>query len=184
MTMGKRLGLALLLAACGASGCGDDGADHVHEGMAGENGNHAGHDGHAGDDGGLEPVPCPDTIPEFVATPSGGLEVTGTSKRVTAKLIDADWRPPFKGDNEWTIVFRDSDGEPLEDVEVKQAETFMPAHNHAGKKAPKATQLDEPGTFLFKDVNLFMGGPWEARFDVTSPSAGGDDHLVFHVCVE
>lgn len=174
MTKGRRLGLALLVAAFGAVGCGEGEDDHDHSHSAVEDG------------GGDHPemkTPCPASIPEFIATPTGGLEVTGNGNRITAKLIDADSNPPNKGDNEWDVLFRDLDGEPLDDLEIEETQTFMPVHGHPGQKTPQATKLAQAGVVRFETVNLFMGGPWEARFRVASEAAGGSDYLVFHVCV-
>ncbi len=181
MIDGRNLGLTLVLAACVAAGCGDD-TDMDHAGH--HDGGHAGH-GDTGDAGGHHEMktPCPPSIPDFVATPSGGLEVTGNNDRISAKLIDADSNPPYKGDNEWDVLFSDADGEPLADIEIEKAETYMTVHRHPGEKTPRPSKLDEPGVVRFETLNLFMGGPWEVRFNVASEVAGGSDYLVFHVCV-
>src|SRR5690349_2768426 len=91
MLKARVLGAALLAATCCASGCGDDSESDAAAPI----------DGHVPD---TEKVPCPATIPEFVATPSGGLEVTGRDTGlVTAKLIDADYSPPRLFRNDWTV---------------------------------------------------------------------------------
>jgi hypothetical protein len=177
MSNTKRLAIAWSIAACVAAGCGDEGPDHEHPGQHGGQGHpEAGSDAHAS-------APCPESIPDFVATASAGLEVTGTSKRISAKLIDADWSPPYKGDNEWDVLFLDAAGEPIDDLEIKEALTFMPVHGHPGKKTPVASKLDEPGVMHFEDVNLFMGGPWQVIFKVASETAAGSDEVIFEVCV-
>lgn len=166
---GVSIAAAAISFATFAAGCGDDGAmdhddDHSH-GME--------------DAGHVEKVPCPASTPEFVL----GLEATGKDGHVTARLLDADWIPPRKGTNDWSVEFLDADGMPVEDMEITKAESFMPVHNHDGRYPPTITALDDPGTFQLDNINLHMGGPWEVRFTVDSESAGSD-YIVFNVCVD
>jgi hypothetical protein len=151
------------------AGCGDDEADdHAHSGQEHDGGGH-----------GLEPVPCPASTPEFKV----GLEATGESANVTARIVEADYVPPRKGPNDWQVVFVDGEGMAVEDVAITKAEPYMPVHRHDGRYPPTVTELDDPGAFDVENINLHMGGPWEVRFTVESESAG-DDYIVFNVCVE
>ena len=165
----QAIGAALLVLVVAAMGC-NDAADSAVD-------NHS-------PDLGLPKVPCPRSTPEFVATPSAGLEAIGRdSSLVTAKLIDADYSPPRIYRNDWTILFSDADGEPLDDIAITKAEPYMPVHGHDGGFPPKIMKLKEPGVVFFQDINLKMGGPWEVRFWVDSEQAGGADYIVFDVCV-
>ena len=164
MTKGIALGTALLVASCWTVGCGDDGAL---------------------DDGGQssDEVPCPETIPPFVATASDGLEAAGEDGLITAKLIDADWKPPRVWRNDWTLLFRNAEGEPLDDIEIEMARPWMAVHGHDGEFPPTITKLDESGTVQFDDINFArMSGPGEVQIEATAASAGSD-YIVFDVCV-
>lgn len=166
---------ALMLGAVAALGCGDDGSD---DGGATHD-HHLPHDGGM-HDGAVAMVPCPEDLPEFAT----GLRAMGEDQRVQAELVDAQYVPPRKYRNDWTVAFLDANGEPLDDVEVAEVEPFMPTHNHDGRYPSVWEMLDEPGQFQVDDINLWMTGPWEVRFRVSSDSAGGDDYIVFDVCIE
>jgi hypothetical protein len=152
------------------AGCGDDdGTDsdpvHVHDaGLS---------------DGSYEEVPCPEDTPEFAI----GMEAVGEEGAITGRLLDADPAPPRKFENDWSVEFVDADGEPLEDVEVVRAWPFMPVHGHDGFYDPDVSALEEPGRYRVDRINMWMRGPWEVHFMLTSESAG-DDHVVFDVCAE
>jgi hypothetical protein len=166
--------LALLLA-CG----GDDPAPgreqpdaHVHE--HDDAGAHAMHDASTAD------IPCSDDIPPV----EPGREQLGKEGRIRARLLEADPAMPRKGENDWKVLFSTPDGEPITDLSVTRAWTFMPVptHNHSGKFEPEASALEQAGEWSFAGFNFTMRGPWEVRFDLASETAG-DDYVVFEVCV-
>ena len=159
-------GIALLVAALAGAGCGgdDDNGDHEHPMPV--------------PDGGYPEVPCPADTPEFHI----GLEATGDDALVKARLVDAVPAPPGRNFNDWTVDFQNPDGSALDDVELTHARSFMPVHGHDGIYDPVITQLDEPGRFQVDRLNLWMYGPWLVELWVSSESAGGMDHIVFHVC--
>jgi hypothetical protein len=164
----RTLGCVALVLATAALGCGDSGDD-----------------GQEGDDGfvpegGFAMVPCPEGLLENFAN---GLQVMGEEERIQAELVDAQYVPARQYRNDWTVAFLNDRGEPLDDVEITYAQSFMPTHNHDGRFPPMWAMLPEPGQFQVDDINMWMPGPWEVQFSVSSASAG-DDRVVFDVCIE
>lgn len=120
---------------------------------------------------------CADA-PEF----SLDMEAVGKDGAVKAVLISASPAPPVRKTNDWVVEFRDTNDEPLTDVDVKMVQPFMPEHGHDGTFAPTIMPLDEPGQFEIDDINLWMPGMWEVRFSVESASLG-EDYIVFETCI-
>jgi hypothetical protein len=162
--------LALCLAACG------DGKD--------EQPGHD-HDAHVepGDtepDGGYPDTPCDPNL----APLAPGLETLGSmSKLLKATLVSSDPTPLLKGRANWVVDFATAEGAPVSDLEFVDVFTYMPVHGHMGNFKPKVMQLTEPGRYEFTGFNFTMRGPWQVRFEVSSPSAG-DDFIIVNVCVE
>jgi hypothetical protein len=132
-------------------------------------------DAGVGDDAGTY---CPADSPVFRVP----MEAVGDKMRITARLISAKPEPPERYFNDWTVELVDSSGNPVEDVELTQVQTYMTVHRH-GVLAKQITKLGDPARFEVKDVDMFMRGPWEIRFTVTSASAG-DDYIVFNHCLD
>jgi hypothetical protein len=157
----------LLVSLVIAAGCGDDKNDAAPPA--------------GGDDAGVEgddsDVPCPAETPTF----EPGLSASG-DKGLTAKLVSADPENPHKYENAWVLDFVDAQGAPLEDIEIDEAETFMPVHRHGGGLTPVPTKLSEPGRVRVEKLNFTMAGPWEVILNVSSAKAGSDT-IVFNVCV-
>jgi hypothetical protein len=123
-------------------------------------------DGEGAADASPADVKCPDTLPDFTATPESGLEadeVTHHSLRV--RVTSANQIPPLKGtDNTWTIQFMDRDGAPLDDVEVAAACTRMPPpHTHGTPPLNGVKALDQPGQFQLGFLNFIMDGVWQVQ---------------------
>jgi hypothetical protein len=142
-------------------------------------------DSHSGDstaDTGPPDVKCPDDLPQFTASPDGGIEadeVTHHSLRV--RLISANENPPRKGvDNTWTIQLMDREGAPLDDVEIAAACTRMPPpHTHGtpplGKDGgPGVIPLVKPGQFQLSFLNFIMDGVWQVQLVTNRTGAGSD----------
>jgi YtkA-like len=162
--------LALSLAACGDDKTPDSGHDH---------------DAHVepGDtepDGGYPDTPCDPNLPPLAP----GLETLGSmSKLLKATLVSSDPTPLLKGRANWVVDFATAEGAPVSDLEFIDVFTYMPVHGHQGNFKPKAMQLSEPGRYAFDGLNFTMRGPWQVRFEVSSPTAG-DDFIIVNVCVE
>lgn len=100
---------------------------------------------------------------------------------VTASFISADPAPPGRGDNTWVLNFSDSDGAPIDGLEIEVTPT-MPDHDHGTPIVAVVTATGVAGEYRITPVNLFMAGYWEVAFDVTL----GDeqDSVAFGFCVE
>jgi hypothetical protein len=152
-----------------------DGGDH-HDHDAGHHDHDSGHDGHEDDEENLKL--CRSDLPAF----ESGLEAEGASGNIRGRLVSADPTAARKGQNTWVLDFETLDGTPVTDIKVKRAWTWMAVHRHTGTFEPKATALEEPGRWEFDGVSFTMRGPWEARFELASETAG-DDVVVFELCV-
>jgi hypothetical protein len=108
-----------------------------------------------------------------------GLSKAGTL--VTASFVSADPAPPALGDNTWVLSFSDSDGAPLDMLEIVVTPT-MPDHGHGTPIMAVVTPTGEAGEYRVTPVNLFMAGYWEIALDLT----WGDeqDSVMFGFCVE
>jgi hypothetical protein len=137
-------------------------------------------------DGGTNPEPqsdaatyggCPSAIPAFAP----GEVVSGDSGVLQLALVGSSPHVPTTFRNSWTLAVQTAEGAPVDDAALTRLETYMPVHGHAGQPAPEIDAASAPGV-VGVEVNFQMRGPWEVRFDLTSPSAGAD-HVVFRVCV-
>jgi len=122
-------------------------------------------------------VACPKDIPDMRI----GMQAQGVSGLARGELVDADHVPVKQYFNAWTVAFTGPDGEPMDDVELTRAQTFMPAHNHDGRHEPVIGDRDAMGNYLVEELNLWMEGPWEVRFFVDTPD--GEDTVIFRVCL-
>jgi hypothetical protein len=173
------LACALLCGACGDSGGSTQGA-HDHDASMSADAAMGGGDaamGDAGVDAGGEDSLCPD-LPPFQT----GMEQLGQFKKIRAKLVSAAPNPPLRYSNDWVVDFVTPKGDPITDLEVQDAHTFMPSHGHNGTYEPTVTADSEPGRYKFKGFYFTMRGPWEVIFALGSKSAG-DDLVTFNVCV-
>jgi hypothetical protein len=132
-------------------------------------------DGGESDDGGAY---CPAGSP-MVHFES---EAVSDNGKVTARLVDTKPAPPQRYYNDWTVDFLDADGKPLDDMQITKVRSYMPVHQH-GVVSQKIVKLSEPGRFEVQDIDLFMRGPWEVQFSLTSASTG-DSYLVFNHCLD
>lgn len=66
-----------------------------------------------------------------------------------------------------TITVRDSEGNPVEGATV----TLLPVMRQHGMLAPPiAVQSNQPGTYLFSEVNLDMSGEWQMQVTIVYES--------------
>ena len=108
-----------------------------------------------------------------------GLSKTGTF--VTASFVSADPAPPSRGDNTWVLSFADSEGEPLDGLDI-EVSPMMPDHGHGTSIVAEVNPTGVAGEYTLAPVNMFMVGYWEITLDVTL----GDQHdeIMFRFCVE
>jgi hypothetical protein len=157
---------ALGLCSAGIAGCGDDDADAAAQGDTGASAEAT--------DSGL--VKCPDNLPEFAATPTGGLEAMVTHKTLKARLIAASPLHPTVGAmNNWTVQFSDTNDMPLDGLEIVESCAWMAVHNHGNEPLKGHKMLSAPGQFEFDYLNLFMRGPWEFQLVVNRSKADAGD---------
>jgi|GEM_PF-2426721 len=173
------LGLSLSLA-----GCGDDkgpSQGHDHDQDHDHVGDTDGGTGDAGDDASYPGTPCDPSLPPLMA---GTEQLGNAAGKIKGKLVSSDPLPLLKGNANWVVDFTTKDGVPLTDLEFIDVYTYMPVHGHHGTFKPTPKQLTEPGRYEFDGFNFTMRGPWQVRFELSSEAAGGDDYLIFDVCVE
>lgn len=66
-----------------------------------------------------------------------------------------------------TITLRDRDGNPVDGATV----TLLPVMRQHGMLAPPlAVQSNQPGTYLFPEVNLDMSGEWQMQVTIAHES--------------
>jgi hypothetical protein len=154
--------LALSIFACGGDDDGGPSAD-------------------AGGDYHYEPmVMCPDFVPEMHLN----MTALGDGGAIQGKLIEADKIPVGWYHNDWVVRFTGPDDEPLSEISLKFAETFMPSHGHDGGQRPEYETRSD-GDFSVTGLNINMNGHWEFRFDVEAMNADGEilmERVTFHVC--
>lgn len=100
---------------------------------------------------------------------------------VTATFVSAAPAPPGRGDNTWVLSFADSDGAPLDGLEIAATPT-MPDHGHGTPIMAVVTATGAAGEYRVAPINLFMAGYWEIALDVTWGEQ--QDSVTFGFCVE
>ena len=121
-----------------------------------------------------------------------GLEVMGTSGKMTFKLMDASPAPPARGNNTWSVQVNaaGSAGAPVTDLGTSgqmvpmatfSATPYMPDHGHG---TPIEVQITNQGSGMYQltPVNLWMPGYWVTTLVVDSPSVGSDT-AVYKFCL-
>jgi hypothetical protein len=126
---------------------------------------------------GMPPVPCTPESKTFAVGPAGiGVVAVGEKRLIQARVIDASPLRPKRFENDWTLAFMDSDGQPLDDIEVTGVCAYMTGHPH--RRLPRdITRLDDPATVELSALNLFMRGNWRVQVAVRSESLGGAPSL-------
>lgn len=180
LLFGSFVALAMSFACDGAAGigspcatkedCGDELICDIHDGQGTCQQDH----GHEDDTG--EGACVDETRDDDYAV---GLSKAGTF--VTASFISADPAPPARDDNTWVLNFSDSNGAPLDGLEIEVTPT-MPDHGHGTPAVAEVTATGVAGEYRITPVNLFMAGYWEIALDLTL----GDeqDSVTFGFCVE
>lgn len=66
-----------------------------------------------------------------------------------------------------TIMINDLDGNPIRDATV----TLLPVMRQHGMLSPPQTvQSEEPGRYVFRDINLDMSGEWQMQVTIEHES--------------
>ena len=159
------LGLALLL---GASAC-DDGED-----MDADTADDVSADD-AGDDGTTSRCANETRADDFAA----GLSKDGTAFRVTVDV--AEPADPIRGDNAWTLMITDLEGNPIEGV-IVDAKPWMPDHGHGTAVEEELIDMGG-GAYEVSPLNLFMAGYWEVHLELSTADVDMDEVMI-GVCVE
>jgi hypothetical protein len=159
----KKLGMWWLMGACIASvACGDDdGSAHSLEGDAAH-----------GHDPGEECLP--DT-PMFTYGKEGGLSVQDATKTFSVRVNDAEYAPPAKDFNDWTIQVLDGAGSPLTQAKLAWACAWMPAHGH-GSNPMKVAKLDD-AQYEMLGQNMGMFGGWLVQLWIDPDGDLQDEYL-------
>jgi hypothetical protein len=152
---GAIAGLALCSGLLFSLGCGDEetptdtARDAAHADGSVENAPDAGSDDE-------EAEPCTPEYPDFKQG------ISATAGDLTVRLLSIDPTPPRQlMNNDWTIEVVDAAGAPVDDVEITDPRSYMPAHMHGGRKVPVLVKLDKPGQFKLDNIDFRMTGPWQ-----------------------
>ena len=131
----------------------------------------------------------PDAAPSFCAsdpralTFTPGLEQTGKSGALKAKLLTIDPAHVTKGDNAWTVQLLDASDHPVDGATLT-IKPYMPDHGHGSAIVPLSTPSGSDGKYAITRLNLFMPGLWQITITAaTSASPAVTDAIVFSFCV-
>ena len=131
----------------------------------------------------------PDAAPSFCAsdpralTFTPGLEQTGKSGALKAKLLTIDPAHVSKGDNAWTLQLLDATDKPIDGATLT-IKPYMPDHGHGSAIVPLSTPTGSEGKYAITRLNLFMPGLWQITITADVPgSPAVTDAIVFSFCV-
>jgi len=156
-------GAACLLVALTLGAC-EDPADDSGDEMA------------AGDDE-SEPLTCEDDERAEAFTAN----MAKMGERHTVTIVEATPAEPGRGDNTWTIMLVDGNGNPEEGATV-DLRPWMPDHGHGSPVEEKVTDLGG-GQYKVESLNLFMAGLWQVTFDVSATPEDDPDEVMFSICI-
>jgi hypothetical protein len=100
---------------------------------------------------------------------------------VIVHLLRIEPSPPSLGDNAWTVLVSDRNGQPARDVSIEVRPT-MPAHGHGTPVAPRVVSGEARGEYRVFPLHLFMPGLWEIRFEIAHAD-GGVVNAIFEAIV-
>ena len=98
-------------------------------------------------------------------------------------MVSVDPLPLLQGSADFVIDFTTADGQPVSDIALDQARTYITVHGHPGPGTPQSRPGPSQDGSKFDNFKFNMRGPWLVQLTVSSPSVG-DDYIVFDVCVE
>lgn len=126
--------------------------------------------------------PEPDPVPDLSRACDGfsePIERTGDDGVFTVRVVGTTPAVQLAGKYDWTVQVLDADLLPVDNAELA-VELYMPDHDH-GSGPVTITSTRSAAVYALQHINLFMGGLWEVRIDVTQ--AKKTDHVVFRPCV-
>ena len=122
-------------------------------------------------DAGVDPsAECPANTPTFADGPNGLQAPIDTKNGIAVRLIQAQFSPPAKMSNDWTIAVTDPAGAPTTNAQITWACAWMPVHGHGSN--PTAIDNLGNGQFKLEKQNLSMYGGWEIQLWVNNTGAG------------
>ena len=116
---------------------------------------------------------CPADTEEFRATEQSGLLQMDATQNFEVRLVSANWVPPAKDFNDWTIAVTDMNGTPMPNAQINWACAWMPAHGHGSN--PKQINKLGDGRFELFQQNLSMYGGWQVKLWI-DPDGGSVDY--------
>jgi|GEM_PF-4554772 len=153
--MSKRIPILLVLTlAVTSSACAsDDSGDPAQGGAASSTG---------GVESGDPDEQCPANYLPFSTGEEAGLKVPVEGTGFEVRLLQADYEPPARNFNTWTIGIRDAaTGAPAATPVITWACAWMDVHGH-GTNPRQVDKVGEADYELGRQ-NLSMFGPWEIR---------------------
>ncbi|MBK8258538.1 MAG: FixH family protein [Polyangiaceae bacterium] len=187
--------LAALLASLALVACGDDTpqASTGTGGAAGDPGSAGGGTGGAAGDpgsagggtGGAEPDPQPAKCSSDVVTDdfSPGMMKVGDGG-YSVSLLDSVPAPPAEGDNAWTVLVLDPEGNARDGLTI-DVYPFMPDHGHGTAVQAVVTPTGSDGTYGIEPLNLFMSGVWVVRLKLIDPETSAElDVVRYAFCIK
>ena len=104
-------------------------------------------------------VASSDSFPSTVMSDHGRIEI---------ELSTSPQQPPLAGNDSVRLALSDpKTGKPIEGEQISLV-PFMPTMGHGTDVVPQLQELGR-GLYLFTNVNLFMPGEWQLRFQFAGP---------------
>lgn len=92
---------------------------------------------------------------------------------IAVRIDDAEYAPPAKDFNDWTIAITDASGGPLPKAQITWVCAWMPVHGHGSN--PKRLNKLDGGRFELKQQNLSMYGGWQIKLWI-DPDGGSMEY--------
>jgi hypothetical protein len=102
-------------------------------------------------------------------------------------ITDANFVPPAKGNNSWTMKILDASGQAVKDAVLSFPKTmhlsdpWMPDHSHGALPAKATDNMD--GTYTITPLDFFMGGIWSTFISVANASGVAIDTITLTYCI-
>lgn len=112
------------------------------------------------------------------------IESTGEQSGMILKVVSADFAPPRRYANRWTIALTDGAGRPVSKASFSDVRTWMDVegHKHDGNFTPTISeQTESPGTYVFENVYFTMTGAWQLQLKVVAGAI--TESFALDICV-
>jgi hypothetical protein len=88
--------------------------------------------------------------------------------KLSIHLSTAPEQPPYAGNDSVELILTDpKTGKPIENEDISLV-PFMPTMGHGTDTTPQL-QVMGKGRYVFTNVNLYMPGEWQLRFQFSGP---------------